>query len=272
MPSRLLRALVLASVLLAAISVPSAAASGPSTTDIARLSLPLARYLATLGPRVGVSVKDVTHGTRYAYNATGRFIVASTIKVAIAMATYERSRRTGVALTSTEESRMTAMIEWSDNSAASYFYSKIGGARGLAAYFGRIGVTGWAAYSPHPSWWGWSTVNPVTGNRILEKLWRSAAGITSAARSRILYLMRHVTSSQRWGVGDTAPAGSTVALKDGWVVGPDDRWAVNSTGIVAASGHTWIVTIYTRANSGYSAGVYIARKIARLVSSGVLAH
>jgi beta-lactamase class A len=262
----------LALALLLTVLVPVASASTPSTTDIARLSRPLATALAALGGRAGVSVVDVTHGTRYAYNPTGRFIVASTIKVSLAMAAYERSRRTGVPLTAGERDRMTDMLEWSDNTAASYFYATIGGASGLAAYLRRIGVSGWAPYAPHPASWGWSSVNPVTGSRILEKLWRGQAGITSAARSRILYLMRHVTSSQRWGVGDTAPAGSTVAVKDGWVVGPDGHWAVNSTGIVVAPGHTWIVTIYTRANSGYSAGVTIVRKLARLVAAGVLAH
>ena len=81
-----------------------------------------------------------------------------------------------------------------------------------------------------------------------------------------------MVSSQRWGVGDTAPRGSVVAVKNGWVVGPDERWAVNSTGIVVAKGHTWIVTVYTRANSGLSAGITAVRRIARLVAAGVLAH
>ena len=267
---RLLPALLFLSLVLAA--APTASASGPSTTDIARLSRSLATYLAGLGSRAGVSVVDVTKGTRYAYNPTGRFIMASTIKVGLAMAAYERSRRTGVPLTAAELDRMADMIEWSDNTAATYFFAKIGGASGFAAYLGRIGVSGWSPYAPRPSSWGWSSVNPVTGRRILGKLWRGQAGVTSAARSRILYLMRHVVSSQRWGVGDTAPAGSSVAVKNGWVVGPDDHWAVNSTGIVVASGHTWIVAIYTRANSGYSAGVDIVRRIARLVVGGVLAH
>lgn len=271
MMRRLLPALILVS-LLVTVAAPVASASGPSTTDIARLSRPLATYLAGLGWRAGVSVVDVTDGTRYAYNPTGRFVVASTIKVGLAMAAYERSRRTGVPLTASERDRMADMIQWSDNSAASYFYAKIGGATGFAAYLRRIGVGGWAAYAPHPSSWGWSTVNPVAGSRILEKLWRGQAGITSAARSRIIYLMRHVASSQRWGVGDTAPPGSSVAIKDGWVVGPDGHWAINSTGIVVAPGHTWIVTIYTRANSGYSSGIYIVRKIARLVAGGVISH
>ena len=268
---RLLPALLVLSIL-ATVGAPTASASGPSTTDIARLSRSLATYLAGLGSRAGVSVIDFTHDTRYAYNPTGRFIMASTIKVGLAMSAFERSRRTGVPLVASEIDRMADMIEWSDNAAATYFYSKVGGARGFAAYLGRIAVTRWAPFARDPSAWGWSSVNPVTGGRILAKLWLGRAGITSAARRRILYLMRHVVSSERWGVGDTAPAGSTVAVKDGWVVGPDGRWAVNSTGIVVAPGHTWIVTIYTRANSGYTAGVSIVSRIATLVAAGVMAH
>ena len=250
----------------------SPAAASQTTAGIARLSEPLSDYLASLGGRVSVSVIDLGHGTRYAYNPYGRFIMASTVKVALAMAAYERSRRTGIPLTSSEQSKLTAMITRSDNNAASYFYSKIGGARGLAAYLTRINVAGWRAYAPHPGAWGWSSVTAVTAGWILERLYRGQAGITAAARSRILYLMRHVVSSQRWGVGDTAPSGSVVAVKNGWVVGPDERWAVNSTGIVVTSRHTWIVTIYTRANSGFAAGVTAVRRIARLVAAGVLAH
>ena len=111
---RLLFAILLILPLVAATvaTAPTAAAASPAaaasqaTAGIARLSKPLSDYLASLGGRVSVSVIDLGHGTRYAYNPYGRFIMASTVKVALAMAAYERSRRTGVALTSSEQSKL----------------------------------------------------------------------------------------------------------------------------------------------------------------------
>jgi beta-lactamase class A len=272
MPRRLVLAFVLALGIVTIGAPFVGAAAGPSTSDIARLSRPLATYLAGLRSRAGVSVVNISTGARYAYNPSGRFIKASTIKVALAMAAYERSRRLGIPLTGTDLAKMAVMIQVSDNASATYFWDKIGGPRGLAAYFARIGVSGWAPWTVRATAWGYSSENPVTGSQVLEKLWRGQAGITAAARSHILSLMRSITSSQRWALGGAAPKGSSVAEKNGWVIGPDGRWAVNGTAIVVESKRTWLVTVYANGNASYAAGLTAVHTILRLVAAGVLAH
>ena len=57
--------------------------------------------------------------------------------------------------------------------------------------------------------------------------------------------MENVESDQQIGVGSTAPAGATVALKDGWVGGPDNRWVMNTSGIVTVGQETYIISVYT---------------------------
>jgi hypothetical protein len=205
MRRRLLRALFGAGVLVSVGAPRAGAASGPPTTDIARLSGSLATYVASLGTHAGVSVLDLTARTNYAYHPTGRFIKASTIKVALAMAAYDRSRRTGVPLTKAELAMMAVMIQRSDNASASYFYGRVGGAAGLSAYLRRIGLSGWTACPPNPSAWGYSSESAVTGAQVLEKLWKGQARISAAARTHILYLMTHIISSQRWAIGGAAP-------------------------------------------------------------------
>jgi hypothetical protein len=56
------------------------------------------------------------------------------------------------------------------------------------------------------------------------------------------------------------------------VIGPDGRWAVNSTAIVVEAKRTWIVTVYADGQASFPRGVDVVRKILRLAAAGVIAH
>jgi hypothetical protein len=130
----------------------------------------------------------------------------------------------------------------------------------------RIGITGLYA-NPHA--WGWSLISPLTMVKLLTRLYEGSI-LTAADRHLALYLMEHVEADQYWGVGDTAPKGAIVAMKDGWVPGPDGLWAVNSSGIVVTSRETYIIAVYTRANSSLGAGQSTVWQVCRLVASQLL--
>jgi hypothetical protein len=102
--------------------------------------------------------------------------------------------------------------------------------------------------------------------KLLTRLYEGSI-LTAADRHLALDLMEHVEADQRWGVGDTAPKGAIVAMKDGWVPGPDGLWAVNSSGIVVTSREAYVIAVYTRANSSLGAGQSTVRRICRLVAS-----
>jgi hypothetical protein len=196
--------------------------------SVSALSTSLASYLAKYGSRVGVEVEDVTGRTLYSYNASGTFITASSVKVSIMLAVMARAEAAGRSLTTTEKSLLTVMIEQSSNSAASALYAEIGGRAGLASWARKFGISGLVPEGAGASW-GYTTIHPSTMVAILEKL-RLGRLTNSTDRAYALSLMRHVISSQRFGVGTGSPSGATVAMKNGWVPGPDGLWAVNSSG------------------------------------------
>lgn len=239
----------------------------PSGTDayarINALSMTLSRYLAGFGSRVGVEVLDVTHGVVYSQNENGTFITASSVKVSIMLALMARAEAAHRSLTATEKGLLTRMIEQSDNSAASELYEDVGGRAGLAAWAREFGISGLVPEGAGPSW-GYTTIHPSTMVTILERL-RTGRLTNATDRSYALTLMGNVIPSQRFGVGTGSPAGAIVEMKNGWVPGPDGLWAVNSSGIVRANGVTYVVSVYTRSNSSYSAGVSIVTYAAKVI-------
>ncbi len=156
------------------------------------------------------------------------------------------------------------MIENSNDDSASALYSgEIGGAAGVSQFMQRIGITG---LSPNPTAWGYSLITPLTMVRLLRRLYQGSI-LTAHDRHLALSLMEQVEADQRAGVGDTAPAGAIVAMKDGWVPAPDGLWALNSSGIVITAQETYIIAVYTQENSSLAAGWSIVRQVCRRVAS-----
>ena len=71
-------------------------------------------------------------------------------------------------------------------------------------------------------------------------------------RALVMKLLGEVDAGQRWGVGQAAPDGASVYMKDGWVAGPDGTWAMNASGIVETGGETYILSVYTQHQPGYN--------------------
>ena len=70
------------------------------------------------------------------------------------------------------------------------------------------------------------------------------------------------------GVGDSSPAGATIAMKDGWygpIDDPSGPWVVNSSGIVTLGAETYILSIYTDHDNGSGPGYTIVRHVAKSV-------
>src|SRR5262249_43354580 len=221
----------------------------------------LARYLASWRTTVAAVVYDETRGRYYTYNPTTRFTMASSAKVPILL-TYltmtERQRRTP---TSNELALMTAMIEHSNNDAAEVLWESEGSEAAVGRFLVSVGVRDW---KPHPDGWGWSVLSALSMVRLLTLL-QEGAVLTAADRQLALTLLEQVEPDQQTGVGDTRPAGARVALKDGWVPGPDGLWAVNSSGIVVVGGETYVVAVYSQHLEALETGWTIVRQVCRSV-------
>ncbi len=213
---------------------------------------------------VNTVVYDLTHNRYYTYNASSQFIVASSMKVPIMLTFFDMIERQDRGPTNQELYLLTTMIENSNNdSASALYFGEIGGAAGVTRYMQKIGVTG---LSPNPKAWGYSVMFPMTMVQLLTRLYKGSI-LNAHDRNLALYLMEHVQADQRVGVGDTAPKGATVALKDGWVVGPDGYWVMNSSGIVTLGKETYIIASYTRDDSSLLAGQNIVRQICAKVAA-----
>jgi beta-lactamase class A len=249
----------------AASALSSAQSSGPATAGFDALSPSLASYLSGQGDDVGAVAYDITRNTLYTYRPDNTFIMASSAKVPLMVSYLTMIESQNRGPNSYEMSVLTAMIEHSDNNAAQVIYDTIGDDSGQQSYMHAWGISN---YSPNPNGWGWGRWSSGDMAHLLALL-QSGSVLNSADRALAFHLMQSVESDQRFGVGDTAPANATVAMKDGWVPGPDGAWAVNTSGIVTVGGETYIVTVYTGEQGSYSSGVSIVNHVCGAIAQAL---
>lgn len=230
----------------------------------------LADYLGDLGSRVGVSVLDVTRGTSYGYNAGAHFLVASSMKVPIMLTLYSQLEARKKKPTASQVQLLTTMIENSNNDSATNLYKQIGWQRGINNFTKAVGISG---LSPAPTTigWGYSTITPAAMVALLAKL-NNGSILSEPDRSQALYLMRHIESDQRVGVGDSSPESAIVEMKDGWVDIDDASgpWVMNSSGIVIGQGEVYIIAVYTIRDRSTAAGFDIARHVCKVVGQKLM--
>jgi Beta-lactamase enzyme family len=237
------------------------------TASMDTLSPQLAAYLAALGGNVGAVVYDVTHQEYYTYNPSASFITGSSMKVAIMLTFFSMIEHQGREPTDGEVDLLATMIENSNNdSASALYYGEIGGAAGVSNYLQSIAVGG---LSPNPTAWGGSGITPMTMVNLLTLLYEGKI-LTPHHRDLAFCWMEHIEPDQRVGVGDTAPQGATVAMKDGWLPDSDGLWAFNSSGIVTRGQQTYIISVYTQQQPALVSGQAIARNFCSAVASLLL--
>jgi hypothetical protein len=70
-------------------------------------------------------------------------------------------------------------------------------------------------------------------------------------------------------VGDTAPRGSIVSMKNGWLL-LDQGWAVNSSGIVQTPGITYILSVSTMEGISQESSMRIIATICRQIVTALV--
>jgi beta-lactamase class A len=239
--------------------------SGEAAASLDALDTALAAYLAKLGTRVGVVVADVTRGVTYSYNGSRAFYAASSMKVPIMFTLLSQLEAKRREPTGHEMSLLTTMIEFSNNKSAKALYDEIGAQAGIKAFMRQVGISGLSP-APAANGWGYSTITPAAMVALLKRL-NAGTILTAAHRALALRLMTHVIAHQRVGVGDSSPAGATIALKDGWVQIHDGSGTsvMNSSGIVTLDGETYVIAVYTDKDRSFYDGFIIARYVCRVV-------
>ncbi|MGH2485669.1 MAG: serine hydrolase, partial [Ktedonobacterales bacterium] len=240
-----------------AVTFSTPPAGSPWLASFDALSPDLANYLNSQGPNASVVVYDLTRGQYYTYNAGSPFIMASSAKVPIMLTFLTMTESQSREPDDNEMYLLTTMIENSDNNSAQALFDEICGAPAMANFLSSVGVGGIA---PDPDAWGYSTTTPMAMVQLLTML-QTGKVLTAQDRGLAFNLMENIQSDQQTGVGDTAPAGATVALKDGWVPGPDNLWAMNSSGIVTLGSETYIIAVYTQEQNQLQDGWTITQHV-----------
>jgi hypothetical protein len=80
--------------------------------------------------------------------------------------------------------------------------------------------------------------------------------------------MEHVVSDERWGVSNGPTAGTTVALKNGWVpLANYEDWQVNSIGYVDGDGRRYLLAVLTAGDPSEDYGIGTTEGVSGIVWS-----
>jgi Beta-lactamase enzyme family len=230
-------------------------------------------YLATRLGTVLAAVYDARTGQVWVLGQGKPQAEASIVKLDILETLLAQHRANGTALSARDMSLAQAMIEDSDNDAATSLWYEVGGARGISSFNAAVGLVHTTPSNcvdcrgfPWPGW-GLTTTTPADQIALLRELLQSNAQLTDAQREYALGLMENVTASQRWGVTGGVPLQATVALKNGWLplTSADDNWQINSIGWVSGDGRNYLMAVLTTGDPTEQYGIDTIDQLSAIV-------
>lgn len=200
-------------------------------------------YLAGTTEDVTAAVYDDVTGVTSVYRPGVAQDTASIMKVDILATLLARGQSTGQALAPGEQSIAVPMIEQSDDDDAQDLWDSEGGATAVGAFDTAAGLT--QTDPDAAGYWGLSTTTAADQVQLLRTVAYPNAILTPASQAYELNLMENVESDQAWGVSAGVGAGSTVALKNGWLPLVGGGWQVNSIGYVDGQGRDYVIAVLT---------------------------
>jgi Beta-lactamase enzyme family len=156
-----------------------------------------------------------------------------------------------------------AMIEHSDNDAATELWDEDGGASGVRSYNNDVGLK---QTDPDDQHWGLTTTSAADQVTLVRALLRHSKLLTNRSRTFERRLMRHVEADQRWGISGGLPSEAKFGIKNGWlpVYEDHDRWEVNSMGWVRGDGKRYEIAVLTEHNDTEGYGIDTIEHIAAI--------
>lgn len=252
---------------------PSKTSASPAQTRRPHKVSPfvaLAGYLASRQGTITAAAYDAGTGQTWVYHPGVAEDTASIVKVEI-MGTALRDATSPAALPQDQRALIPTMIENSNNTAATEMYAKVGGASGVKKFDLAAGLNhtqpSSVKYIPGTTLpgWGLTTTTALDEVTLVRRFAYRNALLSDADRSYGLNLMEHVESDQAWGVSGGVPAGTTVALKNGWLPLAGAGWQVNSIGWIYGHGRNYVLAVLISHNPDESYGIDTISAIARKV-------
>jgi hypothetical protein len=239
----------------------------------------LANLLAGRSGEVTAALYDRRTGQTWVYHPGVLEYTASIVKVEI-MGTLLHRAQGGQPLTPTEQSELTAMIEASDNTAASNLLADVGGPSAVQQFDNLAGLTDTtphATYPPIPGtpWPAWGLTSTTARDQVtlVKRFVYPNKVLTGASRSQGLALMKSVEAGQNWGVSFGVQPGTTVALKNGWIQFPQalpdatmpNGWQIDSIGWIKGHGRNYVLAVLTNNNPSEQYGIDTIQDISQQV-------
>jgi beta-lactamase class A len=230
-------------------------------------------YLATRSGTVLAAVYDAKSRQLWTVGAGKPQAEASIVKLDILETLLAQHRAAGTALSAEEMSLAAAMIEDSDNDAATSLWDDVDGAAGIGAYNRSAGLRDTTPSTcvecsgfPWPGW-GLTTTTAVDQIVLLRELLEPSSLLTAAQQQYALGLMRNVTESQRWGVTGGVPTQLPVALKNGWLplTSSDTDWQINSIGWINGDGRDYLMAVLTTGDPTEQYGIDTINQLSAMV-------
>jgi beta-lactamase class A len=196
------------------------------------------------------------------YRGATHFDAASIIKATTVSTMLWQAQRARRALTPTEKAWAKAAITRSDNAAETAIWRHVGAGAGVKRFLTAAGMTR-TTLDPAGRW----GITQVTARDqvILLRALAQPSLLSAGRRAYILSLMRSVPASQRWGVPAGAPAGTTVANKNGWLPRATKGWRINSIGYVTGRGHRYVIAILSDTNPSMGTGISRIQKVTKTI-------
>jgi beta-lactamase class A len=254
-------------------STPLPAPSPPPAPAPARAPAtnPIDVVAGLLGPasrgHASVAAVDLATGRSFGFAPGAPVHTASVVKLDVLETLLLRAQDDHRALTPDRDRLATAMIEHSDNDAATRLWNTVGGATGVASANARLGLHGTRPDAAH---WGTTTTSAADQVALLGDLVRPGP-LGPAARRYATGLLTHVESDQRWGVSAAADPGAVTGLKNGWLPLDDDggRWIVGSVGVTTVGGDPVALAVLTEHQPSETSGIALVEALARTAAGAV---
>jgi beta-lactamase class A len=250
-------------------STSSAAKSVSAATQSPFAGL-VSSYVKTRSGSVEAALYDLKTGRTWELNPQlPPQQTASIVKVDILETLLYQARVAHESLSPAEQELITEMIEISSDDAATTLWYMAGGKAGLTAYNSLVGLTDTVMANCtgcQPPSWGTTTTTPEDQLLLLKQLVLPSRLLTVADQKYALYLMSNIASYLKWGVSESVPPGSTVAMKTGDV--PITSWfdeQVNSIGWVDGGGHDYLMAMLTTADPSLQYGVDTLNEMSTLM-------
>jgi beta-lactamase class A len=171
---------------------------------------PAIRYTQTRSGDIAFAVR--TDSTFAAYRPDHREWSASILKAMLLVAYLDRPSVADRALTTEDRNLLGPMITESDNEDADVV-DEIVGASGLQALAARVGMHDFTAAEPI---WGESEITARDQTTFFLHI---DDDIVTTHRAYAMQLLAGIVPSERWGIGQVAPAGWQLYFKGGWGAG-----------------------------------------------------